>query len=345
MSLVDSRAVFTKRMNDLGIGDLAAAFEAYGWVTYGSFSFAVTYSPTLPDSAIVDGILKKLTMDETLWPTIRRLHFEAYTITMGELRSRSSLVEQENTPRTMPPPEKADRFEALKRAYPSFVFDEMVEPSDTLVDKFHTMKERGVLKYLAWQEYGQRDAELENDKQEVVFKPDKQGVLRSSVDSVDPAETDVSSTFKLEKALYRRGAAMHMAALLTFEQHEKLIKHYFKEHLADPLPGYGRISLEQIARTDKEIFRRMAEETRAGLGLTASGKYPLYEVLERVRAEPRIVVLMMPLPATKSVPTAEATQPKRNSDAAELNRLREEVKRLRTNASSSARNVQQAVPK
>jgi len=241
----------------------------------------------------------------------------------------------------MPPPEKADRFEALKRAYPAFVFDEMVEPSDSLVDKFHTMKERGVLKYLTWQEYGRRDAELENGKQEVVFKPDKQGVLRSALDSAQPIDTDVSSTFKLEKALYRRGAAMHMAALLSFDQHEKLIKYYFKEHLADPLPGYGRISLEQIARTDKEIFRRMAEETRAGLSLTPSGGYPLDDVIERVRVEPRIVVLMMPLPAARVPAAVEPNPAKRNSDAAEINRLREEVKRLKSSASSGPRPVQQ----
>jgi len=282
MTLIDSRAVFSKRLQDLSLGDLSAAFEAYGWVTFGSFAFATT--PGASDAVLTEGVLKKLTVDEALWPSIRRLHFEAYTITMGDLKGRANQTESESVSRTMPPPEKADRFGALKKAYPSIVFDEMMEPSDSLVDKFHTMQDKGVLKYLPWNEYGRRDMELEGVQQDICFKPDKNGHLKAAMEPAAAPDADIGSVYKLEKAFYRRGAAMHMATLMTFSVHEELMKYYLREHGRDPLPGYAPISLEQIQRTDREIFRRMAEETRSGLGLTI-GDYQIGKIIQQRKVD------------------------------------------------------------
>jgi hypothetical protein len=132
---------------------------------------------------------------------------------------------------------------------------------------------------------------------------------------------------------------------MTFSVHEELMKYYLREHGRDPLPGYAPISLEQIQRTDREIFRRMAEETRSGLGLTIGGEYPLDPIVKRILAEPRIVALMMPLPSAKSTVAGDSGATKRSADVAELNRLREEVKRLKTRGQSSSSGSQGGGPK
>jgi len=334
MSLIDSKAVFRKRVVDLGIGELMPELEARGWSSFGAFTFATSYTPgsSKDDRELDAQVLSVLAPGDTAkHATLRRLHFEAYSITMGDLRRRAQVVNEEVQPTVMPQPEKADRFAALKRKFPSIVFDEVMEPSDTLVDKFHAMQERGTLRYVPWHELGRRDLELEGEKHDPTFKPDRSGVLRMSSEPQAPMLTDVSTTYKLEKALYRRGAAMHMAGLLDYAKHESLVRYFFRELNADPLPGYNKISIDQMQRVDKEIFRRLAEETRSGLGIDGDGNYPLDSHLEKIRAEPRIVTLMLPLPLARSISAASSDSQggKRNADDAELTRLREEVKRLK----------------
>jgi len=119
-------------------------FEAQGWTTFGAFTFAGRGTPPGTHEkefqALVLDVLAP--SDVSLHATIRRLHFEAYTVTMGDLKRRAAAGEEDTLPRVMPQPEKAERFKALKSAFPSIVFDEFLEPSDYIVDKYHAMQEK-----------------------------------------------------------------------------------------------------------------------------------------------------------------------------------------------------------
>jgi len=332
MSFVDSKAVFRKRVSDLGLTELLPEFERQGWATFGSFTFAgLGQPPGTNDKEFTSLVLDALSPGDTsLHASIRRLHFEAYSITMGDLKRRSDTGEQDSLPRVMPQPEKADRFNAIRAEYPSIVFDEVLEPSDHLVDRYHSMQERGALKYVPWHELGRKDLELEGEKQDMTFKPDKAGVLKLAVETAAPTPIDVGTIYKLEKALYRRGVAMHMAALLNFGEHEKLIKWFFREMEREAIPGYDKVSIDQIGRVDREIFRRLAEETRSGLGLSQDGSYPLSAHLANVMREPRVITLMQPLPR-KQASASSGDPQKRTADTAELEKLRAEVKALKAN--------------
>ena len=107
---------------------------------------------------------------------------------------------------------------------------------------------------------------------------------------------------------------MEIAALLDFKTHETMVKLMLKEYHRDPLPGYAKVSVPQLMRYDKEVFKRLAEETRSGLELTSAGDMPLDLLLPRVMAEPRIAALLVPLPLTTVAVLGETIKRPRPED-------------------------------
>ena len=93
-----------------------------------------------------------------------------------------------------------------------------LEPSRALINKFYTMQTTGELKHVEWSELTRRDKEVRCEKSEQVWKPDTAGSFKRTEKKLeDPAE--VADTLDLKCALQRRGAAMHIAQLLSFEVH------------------------------------------------------------------------------------------------------------------------------
>ncbi len=83
----------------------------------------------------------------------------------------------------------------------------------------------------------------------------------------------MADKLKLKEALQRREIAMEMARLMTFMAHE--------EH------GFQQVTVQQIAKTDQEIFARIAEHSKGRLEMTPDGTPPLNALLTIVLAEPR----------------------------------------------------------
>ena len=89
LSMVDSRAVFAKRIQEMNLGSLEKEFTAKGWCTYGEFCFATTYSPGVPtpqDALLRDIIIPLLGVKDTtpeslekykMMPALCKLQFES----------------------------------------------------------------------------------------------------------------------------------------------------------------------------------------------------------------------------------------------------------------------------
>ena len=104
---------------------------------------------------------------------------------------------------------------------------------------------------------------------------------------------------------------MHIAKLLSFENHETIIDWCINELHEEPLRGYCPITIQQIERADKMIFQRLATQTRKGLRLEPNGDFPLDRFFDEVRAiltEPKVVNCLNPLQkATKEI-AAESSE-------------------------------------
>ncbi len=88
-SSLDSPAVFLDRLRELGLQDLHAAMGERGWSTMGSLAFAVPPSPQGVDySMFAARVVAPLlgSEDAPLASSLLRLHFEAHTVAVAEMR-------------------------------------------------------------------------------------------------------------------------------------------------------------------------------------------------------------------------------------------------------------------
>ena len=243
-----------------------------------NFTFATTYQPGHPDATAFDVDITIPLLARTDHPqraALRRLHFESFAVYAAEAKRMATRGDEDDRPRKLPAPERKARLDKLKKMLVGLLIEGELEPADGLVDKLVHMQETGVLIYLAWEELGRRDLEARGQKKEHSWVEDPiTGVLRRIARTVDP-NADISDMLKLRLALQRRGLGLEMARLMTYKVHELWAQHLFTRFGRDALPGYNKVSLDQLLNADKEMFAILADRTRGGLGMMANGDYRL----------------------------------------------------------------------
>lgn len=310
MSLVESQAAFRARAQTIGLPQ--AVIEALvnrGWGTMGAFAFACSATPgsSGPDrfwEEVGEPVLTDRRSPHLA--SLRRLWFESFTMSAAELRNRVER-KSDDAPRKMALAEREARFGALERLLPGLILREELEPAHRLTDMFYQQAEDGVLRYVGWSECIRRDDELLSKRKDRVWRTDQNGNLREEHADKD-VHADCSSDYKLRCALQRRGLAIHMAGLMTFQVHESLALLLMREHTRDPPPGYSRVTAAQLQRTDQEIFRRLADASRGILTPNPYGAMPLDALLPPVLDSATVRMLLAPLPASSSSKPQASTQ-------------------------------------
>eukprot|EP00972_Heterocapsa_arctica_P082767 12195329-Heterocapsa_arctica.AAC.1 len=94
--------------------------------------------------------------------------------------------------------------------------------------------------------------------------------------------------------------AFDMANLISFPVHELLVDRLLEEYLHEPPTGFARGGLDQLMRADREIFRRLAEETRSGIAVDETGRLPLEATLKAVINEPAVKLFLLPVPTSRA---------------------------------------------
>jgi hypothetical protein len=90
-SSLDSAAVFADRLRELGLADIGEAMAEKGWSTMGSFAFAVPPSAQGVDYGMFESrVITPLlgAADAPRASALLRLHFEAHTVAVAEMRRR-----------------------------------------------------------------------------------------------------------------------------------------------------------------------------------------------------------------------------------------------------------------
>ena len=226
---------------------------------------------------------------------LRRLFFESFTVAAAALKQQVERPSDE--PRKMPAVERSARWDALRLKFPGLDWesDSELEPAHSLVDLCFSMCEENVVKYVPWDACVRRDQELVLQRRDRHFATDSSGSLKER--ATTPAlKADVSSDLRLELALTRRGAALHMAQVCSFDVHGKLIQRLLRERLREAPPGYSSTSLEQLLRADREIFRLISTECRTGLRPDNTGELPVDKAMLAALCNPSVSVLLLPLP-------------------------------------------------
>jgi hypothetical protein len=119
MATVESEAFFVARVNAVGISAASlAVLLRLGWSTMANFAFASSYTPGQgDDKEFKDEVLAKVLgagYDVSVEsPRLRRLYFEAHTMSVADLRRRVEKTE-DDAPARIPIEERAVRMTKLK---------------------------------------------------------------------------------------------------------------------------------------------------------------------------------------------------------------------------------------
>ena len=246
-TLTESTAVFEAKLKDLGLEAYKDEMGRRGWTTLSTFAFASSWAPGSGDDAafitqVVMPILGRA--DHPDLPKIRKLYHEAYTVVAAELRQRLEGTQEADGSKTrkLPPVERKTRWAQIRANYGHLQISDQLEPAHHVVDKFHSMRVEGELKYLAPHEVPTRDQELQNIKTEELIKRDASGHLRAHDETKVP-DADTRTDLRLRQAYIRRGLALEVADVMTFTVHEKLVDKLFQEYQREPPAGYNQVTL------------------------------------------------------------------------------------------------------
>lgn len=342
-AILESKAYFTSRLAALDLKEFAPKFIEKDWTTLSAFAFSVNYVPGRSDETVmVEKVYKVLLgqADHKKEHAVRRLFFEAHAMAQADLTRRIANPDEEGkAPRKLPIEERGERWRLIMTELPNLNLRGDLEPSQALVDKFVEMEELNQLRFLKWDEYTKRDQENKGVKKVPMWAEENGQLCRVYKD--EELVYHPHDRLELKYTLQRRGIAMHMAHLVSFACHEKLVDYYFEEMSRDPVDTtrYERISVDQVMNTDKEIFIRMGEESRDGfriLGNIPSGTFPLDAIMTKVMAHPRVIQLLLPLPMSRgsSQGTSQRQESRNKRDHTEtvqVQQLKAENKKLRTN--------------
>ena len=271
---IDSEAVFQQRVEELGLKATFDKFKEFGWASHGNFAFAMASGPggVVEDERFVSAVIRPLfglgpeAPPPPQTAAVRRLFFESHALAVGELRQRTERTDSD-LPRKVPQAERESRKDRLRtRLEPGVVVRRELEPANSLIDRFVQMCEDNTFTWVPWEEAPKRDQEITSQPGKRKWGPDSEGTVKERVVK-DPVSADVSSALKISWALQRRGLAMDIAGVMSYEQHE-LIRAKLFEALTREVPDaqrYAPPDLADLRAADKEIWKKMSQACAKGI--------------------------------------------------------------------------------
>ena len=166
---VDSSEVFLARLKFLRIGELKDKMAENGWTSFGSFTFATN----IGTHGIVEGEFDTKIRDvlfpgdpkDARIPAVRRLHYEAFSTTMGDMQTRAAAPLEPEKIRPLEAPERLKRLELLRGKLSHLDIIGEFEPADALVDTFvHMQDVTNRLLFVPWESLTRHDQEIKGLK-------------------------------------------------------------------------------------------------------------------------------------------------------------------------------------
>ena len=298
MALVESEAAFEKRCDELARW-LHQAFTDHGIGSFSSLAFAIG-TPQQPASEqdmqrFCDRICQgPASLAEV--STIKRIHFEATTLMMVDLKRQATAGDSSEPARSLPFVEKQRRLEAQQQRITGISHKHEQKASHALIDHCFHIVETGALVYVPPSKCTSRDSEIQNDsksKQKQVVTLE-QGALKT-VHGDSLQTVDVGTELRLMYAFQRRGLAFDLVGLLSWDLHSAWINKLFRAIMAEAPANFSPVSVQQILRADQEMFLLLAEEHNGPLKAAGTGQDPpLDATLQACLNDPRINVHLVP---------------------------------------------------
>ena len=314
MSLVESKAAFEQRCDEITTdGSLKTAFANAGVDSFSKLAFSVGTPQSPPTEQQFDAFARLVfgagvTVGETA--NLKRVHFEATTLIIASLKERVTSEDAESiTIKKIPPAEKRARQENQERRLSGVCIQGELAPSHQLLDLANHIYESGAIVWVAPSKCTKRDDEVQlalKSRSPTVQIENSQ--LKVSMSQSEFA-ADSGSELKFQWCLQRRGIAYDQCYLLSWAVHEQLVATLLGCLSRTPPPGFQNVKLEQLVRADREIWTILARETKGSLKASAAGVLPLDARVTALLSDPRITMMLLPLPASHKAANDKQTDP------------------------------------
>ena len=305
MSLVDSKAAFEQRCQDIGAGPLLALLHTNGIDTFAGLAYACgTPQEKVPD-AVFDQFAEKVAGPNPsmgLKSQLRRLMFESSTYVIAQLKQA---VTADEAPKKLPVAEKKARQSAQAARLVGVLIEREMVPSYELVDLAAEIATTNCITWISPGKCTSRESEIQHAHKDLA----KVIRLEDSKLTTGPHEgpqADFASPLKFEWCMQRRGLAFDQSGLVSWAVHERWSQGLLMALARDPPAGFQRVAMGQVINADREAFLIMAAELKSVKPLP-DGTLPMNKALESLRNDPRITSLLMALPLNAPVPSAEGS--------------------------------------
>ena len=312
MALVDSVAAFEQRLNEV-VTDVNArrAITTGGINTFSALAFSAgtPQSPPSDESfrTFADNLLPA-GYNMATYSALRRLHFEAATLVVAQLKQKVTGDGDEGKQK-LPVIEKQARLADQRRRLAGVDIEGELQPSYALVDAVNGMIETSSVLWIAPSKSTSRDQEIQHGSKSLpsVVQLEQHTLKLSPSDA--GFEADCSSTIQLQWCLQRRALALDQVRLSSWDCQNKWISQLLTVLNTPPPPGHGRVSLEQLVKADKQLWTELAKMfTGAVVAATAGVNPPFDEHINRLRHDPRVTMFLLPLPSFAKETRAQGNQ-------------------------------------
>ena len=225
--------------------------------------------------------------------SLKQLAYESLTVAVAAIKQRVEAPDE--TSKKLPPQEKDQRLQSLKAKITGFDVSGDYEPGHCVIDAFASMLEEGVLKIYPLSKCISREQELQSvrtDKQVILLENQQLQIKPQGVE----LSANLGNELRVHLAFVRRGLALDMANLATYEVHEKVVREFMGHLTRTPPPGFKGPTIESILRADKELWTRVADKVRSNLRPDKDDKLPVDLALMELYNSAPVVFHLLPLP-------------------------------------------------
>ena len=308
MTLIDSTAAFEKRCDELRPG-LKDVFSASFVTTFSELAFAVG----TPQSPVTDTVMQRFADNLFGGPctigdcsVIKRIHFEATTLVMADLRLQVTSGDMSEPLKKLPYVEKIRRINQQMNRITGISHKNEQQPAHSLIDTCFQIVETGSLIYIAPSKCSSRDSEIAAEskaKTKQVLTLEQGSLKTSSTPELPPA--DVGTELKLMFALQRRGLAFDLVNLVSWNVHVEWTNKLYRALMTEVASGFHPITLSQLLKADRELFMILASEETGPLKPDPGNDPPLDAAIVRLMLDPRVNIHLTPMPKLDKRPVSD----------------------------------------
>ena len=308
---LDSTAVMRSKLQEFELGHLEAKFIEKNMNTLAKMAFSSAYIPGVSDDAMFQRDILQQLLDlqdaeqVKLIPQVRRLFYEAYTLSAFHLRMQIERKGDE-APRQLDNVERTERRNQFLQSHgdrgPAY-WEGDRKASDDLVDAYVHMWEARDVQYVPWSERTSqkfmRDHAPRKDKNRTMadFRLDDSNRLMAFSSPTRPEDPlhqgDHDFALKWDRMMERNAMAVEMAHVMSFKAHESIrffLEAARTEDLADN--RFLPVSWDQVLSAEREIWRQLGEK----LGRDVRGRPgmppPADALLQEIFASKRITQIL-----------------------------------------------------